>query len=244
MGSPWDKAGAGRERRDDRRDRDDRGRGRGHGQGEDHRDGGRRNYGRDDRGGYGTRDHESSGRQGGGQWRRDRERESGRKVERMEPWVSLRGPMRGPRVWSGDVDRTSDRHKAGTMVAVYDQHEDFRGWGLYHPHSRIAVRIVSREQQEPDEDFWHARARAAAERRVADPEIPEQVCRILHAEGDDFPALTLDRYGELLVAEAYSEPMVDIFMLVLPTLHEVLGTTEHRLVYDETAARAEGGIPL
>jgi len=262
MGSPWDNAGSGNRdsrqdgggrdsRRDDRGGRDSsRGGGRdsdaayGSDRDDDDRNDGQRNYGRDDRGGHGTRGHESSGRSGGGQWRRDQERESGHSVERMEPWVTLRGPMRGPRVWSGDVDRTSSRHKAGTMVAVYDQYQDFRGWGFYHPHSRIAVRLVTRNNSEPTEEFWHERARAAAERRLEDPDIPNQVCRILHAEGDDFPALTMDRYGELLVAEAYSEPMADIFEMVLPTFHEVLGTKEHRVVYDETAARAEGGIPF
>jgi len=251
MGSPWDNAGTGnrggQRRRSDRYDRggndsNDEG-----GDGDDYRRGGRdgqRNYGRDDRGGHGARGHESSGRSDGGQWRRDHQRSNARPENRMEPWVCLRGPMRGPRVWSGDVGRTSERHKAGTMVAVYDQYEEFRGWGFYHPHSRIAVRLVTRDNSEPTEEFWHERARAAAERRMTDPEIPNEVCRILHAEGDDFPALTMDRYGELLVAEAYSEPMADIFEMVLPTFHEVLGTKEHRVVYDETAARAEGGIPF
>ena len=245
MASPWDNAGTGnrdgrREHRDDRDNRGDQ-----HSGGDDDRgEDGPRNYGRDDRGGSGTRGHESSGPSDGGQWRRDQERSSGREVQRMEPWVNLRGPMRGPRVWSGDVGRTSDRHKAGTMVAVYDQYDEFRGWGFYHPHSRIAVRLVTRDHSEPTEEFWHDRARAAAERRLKDPGIPSEVCRILHAEGDDFPALTMDRYGELLVAEAYSEPMTTIFELVLPTFHEVLGTKEHRVVYDETAARAEGGIPF
>jgi len=231
MGSPWDRKGGSRPPR-----RDDRG---GGGRRDDRRDGGYR----DGRRGDGPRQHERF-EGGGGHYRRQAERDAGKKVEYMEPWVSLSGPMRGPRVWNSDIDRTSERHKPGTMVAVYDRYDDFRGWGFFHPQSRIAVRLVTRDEQCPDEAWWHARARAAAERRIADPEIPEGVCRILHAEGDDFPALTLDRYDDLLVAEAYSAPMVDIFQLVLPTFHEVLGTKEYRLLFDETNARAEGEKPL
>jgi len=152
--------------------------------------------------------------------------------------------MRGPRVWNGDVDECSGRFPAGEMVAVYDQYDDFRGWGFWHPRSRIAVRIVSRETAKPDEAWWHDRARAAATKRLQDPLIPDHVCRILHAEGDDFPALTLDRYDLVLSGEVYSKPMADIFQMVMPTFHEVLGTSEYRLSFDEASARAEGEDPF
>lgn len=161
------------------------------------------------------------------------------KGPKLEPWVSLRGPMRGPRVWRRDVDRCSESFAAGRMVAVYDRYDEFRGWGFWHPRSRIAVRLVTREQTPPDEAWWQARAEAAARRRLEDEEIPEDVCRILHAEGDDFPALTMDRYGEVLVAEAFSRTMLEVFDTVLPTFHEVLGTKEYRIGLDASSARAE-----
>ncbi len=177
---------------------------------------------------------------GGGAYRRRQQVATGPAPERMQPWVSLRGPMRGPRVWSGDVDQCSARHPSGTVVAVYDRYEEFRGWGFWHPQSRIAVRMIHRLQDPPNEEWWQDRARAAAMRRLSDPEIPDHVCRVLHAEADDFPALTMDRYGGLLVAEIYSATMATVFEQVLPIFHQVLGTKEYRLVFDEAAAHAEG----
>jgi 23S rRNA (cytosine1962-C5)-methyltransferase len=219
-----------------RDDRDNRGRGNreGYNRGHDSRDEDHRQRGHLGKGHY------RNDPRGGGHYRRQQREQRGEQVERLEPWVALRGPMRGPRVWSGDVDQCSGRFPAGELVAVYDQYNDFRGWGFWHPRSRIAVRVVTRETTKPDTAWWQDRARAAAQRRLQNPEIPNEVCRILHAEGDDFPALTLDRYGDVLIGEVYSKPMADIFQEVLPTFHEVLGTSEYRLSFDEASARAEG----
>ena len=234
-------------RRDDRGGgRDDRGSGPWRGR-DDQGGGGRddnsdrgRDHSDDRQRGYQGQGHYRNDPKGGGHYRRQQRENRGEQVQRLEPWVSLRGPMRGPRVWNGDIDQCSERHQSGTMVAVYDQYNDFRGWGFWHPRSRIAIRIVTRDATQPDEQWWHDRARAAAQRRLLDPDIPNDVCRILHAEGDDFPALTMDRYGDVLIAEVYSKPMADIFKMVLPTFHEVLGTNAHRISFDEASARAEG----
>jgi 23S rRNA (cytosine1962-C5)-methyltransferase len=75
---------------------------------------------------------------------------------------------------------------------------------------------------------------------LLDPEIPEDVCRIVHAEGDGFPGLLIDRYSNVLAAECHSRGSANLFEAILPALHDVLGTSHHRLVFDAKAARAEG----
>lgn len=164
--------------------------------------------------------------------------------DRHEPWVELQGPMRGPRVWQDDVGARSDRHPVGTQVAVYDRDGGFRGWGLWHPHARIAVRMVTSGETPVDEAMWQERARAAVARRRLAAGVPEQAFRVLHAEGDDFPALVIDRYDSVLAAELYASAMIPVLEAILPVLHEELGTAHHRIRFDESSARAEGIEPF
>ncbi len=208
---------------------------------------GRDSHDRDSHGG--SRDQDYPPRDGGQRHFRDhRPRDEAREYRqpaipvsaRQEPWVELRGPMRGPRVWHDDVGQRSDRHPVGTQVAVYDRDGAFRGWGLWHPHARIAVRMVTHLEKPLEAEDWQERARAAIARRRLDPSIPLEVCRIFHAEGDDFPALVVDRYQDVLAIEIYASAMVPVLESILPTLHEELGTQHHRICFDDNSARAEG----
>lgn len=154
--------------------------------------------------------------------------------------VRLNGPMRGVRAWRKHVDRIEGLPAAGEMVQIYDAWDTYIGWGWWHPRSMIAVRLVSRSQDAPTPEEWNDRARKAARRRLEDPQIPNDVCRIFHAEGDGFPALVVDRYGPVLAAEAYTAKAAELFEQIVPVLHEELGTEHWRLTFDSAAARAEG----
>ena len=159
---------------------------------------------------------------------------------RIEPWIELCGPMRGPRVWNDDCGKWSQRPETGDLIAVYDSYGQYRGWALYHHRSRIRLRVVTRSSERPGDAWWHAKAEAAALRRLNDPSVPDDVCRVINAEGDDFPALMVDRYQDTLVAVAYTSTMVGIFEMVAPTLHKILGTKHYHLSSDHKTAKAEG----
>jgi len=153
--------------------------------------------------------------------------------------VRLNGPMPGVRAWRKHIARVEGRPAGGELVRVVDAWDVFIGWGWWHPRSQIAVRLVTRAEVPPDLDAWRARAVAAARLRLDDPEIPDDVCRLFHAEGDDFPALVVDRYGPVLAAEAYTAEAARLFEELVPALHETLGTEHFRLTFDADAARAE-----
>ncbi|MDP6963012.1 MAG: class I SAM-dependent rRNA methyltransferase [Planctomycetota bacterium] len=164
--------------------------------------------------------------------------------DRLHPWIELTGPIRGPRVWSDDCGKCSERPQTGDLLAVYDSYGSYRGWALFHKQSRIRLRLVTRDEDRPTDDWWHQKAESAAKRRLNDSTVPNDVCRVINAEGDDFPALMVDRYGDTLVAVAYSSTMIGIFEMVLPTLHKVLGTKHHHLSSDPKTAKAEGDRPV
>lgn len=158
--------------------------------------------------------------------------------------VYLNGPLRGLRAWRKHVARVDGRPAGGELVRVVDAWDNFIGWGWWHPRSQLAVRLVGRDAAPPDLDQWRERARTAARLRLDDPEIPDEVCRVVHAEGDDFPALVVDRYGPVLAAEAYTAEAARLFEELVPAFHAELGTEHWRLEFDAAAARAEGEQPF
>ncbi|RMH01204.1 MAG: class I SAM-dependent rRNA methyltransferase [Planctomycetota bacterium] len=162
-------------------------------------------------------------------------------MSRPERWIRLRGKPRGPRAFRRDLAETAPGLGAGDLTALLAADGDeILGWGLYHPSSQVAWRELRRGPEPPDEEWVRAAARAAAERRRRSPEIDERLCRVVHAEGDDLPALVVDRYGDLLAVELFSTAALPLARLALPELHEALGTRHHRLALDAAAARAEG----
>ena len=160
-----------------------------------------------------------------------------------EAWAQLYDRLRGPRVFAKNVRRVGDDAQAGGMVAVRDGEGEHLGWALFHPRSQIALRLLSREAEAPTLESLRARATRAAQRRLNDPSVPEEVCRILHGEADGFPGLLVDRYGPILAAEAHSLGSVFLFRAIVPALHEALGTEHFQIIFDERSARAEGERP-
>ena len=119
-------------------------------------------------------------------------------------WAQLHDRLRGPRVFRKNVREVGPDARAGGLVAVRDGDGEHLGWALFHPHSQIALRLLSRTEEAPGPEALAARAQAAAQRRLTDPSIPDEVCRVIHGEADGFPGLLVDRYGPILAAEAHS----------------------------------------
>ncbi len=155
-------------------------------------------------------------------------------------WVRLAGKPRGPRAFRRDVADASPGLEAGDLAALLPAAGDeVLGWGVFHPDSLITWRELRRGPEPPDEQWVRDQAEAAARRRVDSPEVDEALCRIMHAEGDDFPAMVVDRYGELLSVELFSTAAVPLAQIALPVLHECLGTAHHQVRLDPAVARAE-----
>ncbi len=163
---------------------------------------------------------------------------------RDAPRVHLHRFLRGWRGWRSDVRRVEGRPRAGDLVEVWDGRGEFAGWAFWQPRAALALRMVALEGAPPDAATWRARAEAALARRRLDPSVPTDPVRVLHAEGDDFPGLVVDRYGPVLVAVAYTAPMLEVFRIVQPVLAEALDAPHWAIALDRTAADAEGSPPF
>lgn len=88
----------------------------------------------------------------------------------------------------------------GAVVRLISSCGDFLAYGHYSAHSQITVRALSfEENQLPDENWLFARLSEAFERRRALQRRGNEAVRVVDAEADLLPGLTLDRYGDFLV---------------------------------------------
>ena len=108
---------------------------------------------------------------------------------------------RHPWIFSGAIDRIEEGFEAGDLVRVFSEHDQFLGIGYLNPDSQIVVRMLAFEDVAIDEAFFEAKIVQAIEMRR--PLIPTgtNAYRLIHSEGDFLSGLTVDIYGDFLVAE-------------------------------------------
>lgn len=161
---------------------------------------------------------------------------------RPEAWVQLKREPKGLRVFAHQIQRSAPRLQAGAQVALLTPEKEIWGWGLYQPRSRIRVRVLRRGPQPADPDWVRQRLQAALQRRFTDPGFDETwpAYRILHAEGDDFPGLIMDRYGDTLSAQLFTASALPFFELAWPLLKDRLGLQHYWVRLEKDSAKAEG----
>ena len=111
--------------------------------------------------------------------------------------------IQGGHPWIYRDDISEKDAQAGELVAVEDGQGGQQGWGAYSAASRIAVRLVSREKQQPDAAFWKQRVeRALALRERLGLSHPEGSARLVAGDSDGIPGLVIDRYASVLVVQS------------------------------------------
>ena len=138
-----------------------------------------------------------------------------RSIEGGHPWV-----------YAGEVLACPENLENGAVVDVCSEKGTWLGAGLVSLHSLIRVRLLSRNPNDRfDEGFWLRRFRYAWAYRktVLEPE-DLTACRVVFGESDGLPGLTVDRFGDVLVAQTLSYGMdrrkATLFPLLLRALRE------------------------
>ena len=113
---------------------------------------------------------------------------------------------RHPWVFSGAIDAISGQIDPGQTVDVVSVNGTWLAKGAFSPHSQIAVRIWSFTQDEEISiDFFRNRiSRAILARTLPGTRQNFSACRLIHAESDGLPGITVDKYGNYLVCQFLS----------------------------------------
>jgi len=145
-------------------------------------------------------------------------------LKRFHPWV-----------FSGAIKKIDGYPAEGDIVKVYSNQDEFLGTGHYQV-GTISVRVFSFEDKEINREFWKSKFDAAIQlRKVIGVFNTEQnnVCRLIHGEGDGMPGLILDYYNGTIVLQAHSIGMHRNRILFAEILHELIGN-QLISVYDKS----------
>lgn len=111
-----------------------------------------------------------------------------------------------PWIFSGAIHHSDKDIDEGEAVRVLTDRGDFIAVGHYQQGS-IAVRILTFNDVEIDNQFWQSRLQSAFNMRqdIGLADRPDtNAYRLVHGEGDLLPGLIIDIYGQTAVMQAHS----------------------------------------
>lgn len=143
-------------------------------------------------------------------------------------------------IYQSELAARKDQVSDGGMVDVFDQRERFIGRGYYNSRSQIAIRLLTRQSVELNEDFWRKRLdRAIAYRDERLKNRPAR--RLVSSEADLLPGLIVEQYGDQLVIQTTTLGMERLKDLWVRLLDERL-RSKAILENNDTAVRLLEGL--
>lgn len=115
--------------------------------------------------------------------------------------------IKGGHIWvyHDEIREIDGKYENGDIVDVMTEKGRYLGSGFINDHSKIRVRILSKNANDCfDRDFWRRRLDYAVDYRltVMGEDFPS--CRLVFGEADGFPGLTVDKFENVLVTQVLS----------------------------------------
>ncbi|MBQ3928497.1 MAG: class I SAM-dependent rRNA methyltransferase [Clostridia bacterium] len=128
-----------------------------------------------------------------------------------------------PWVYDAEVVALDGKPTDGDIVDVVSGKGRFLGSGFYNSHSKIRIRLISRNANDRfDKAFFERRIRYAWDYRKTVMREDLNCCRVIFGEADTFPGLTVDKFNDILVTQTLSLGMEQRKNMIFPLLYRVL----------------------
>lgn len=144
----------------------------------------------------------------------------------------------GAWIYDNEIESVMGHFEDGDLVIV----RDFDGYGLgkgfINRHSKIRVRMMTRNpEQEIDREFLHNRVKTAWEYRKKT--VDTSSCRVIFGEADWIPGMVVDKFSDVLVVQALALGIDRMKETIIEELKDVLAEdgVEIRGIYERSDAR-------
>lgn len=144
----------------------------------------------------------------------------------------------GAWIYDNEIESVMGHFEDGDLVLV----RDFDGYGLgkgfINRHSKIRIRMMTRNlEQEIDREFLHNRVKAAWEYRKKT--VDTSSCRVIFGEADWIPGMVVDKFSDVLVVQALALGIDRMKETVIEELEKVLAEdgVSIRGVYERSDAK-------
>jgi 23S rRNA (cytosine1962-C5)-methyltransferase len=136
----------------------------------------------------------------------------GLRVENGHPWI-----------FGNEIAETEETVQPGDIVTVFNGDKKFIGKGFINPKSQIAIRLLTRKENEViDARFIRNRIEAAWNYRKKTGYTEN--CRVVFGEADYLPGLIVDKFGDHFVIQTLALGMEIWKPAVVSSLKEIFGT--------------------
>ncbi|MBI4510065.1 MAG: class I SAM-dependent rRNA methyltransferase [Deltaproteobacteria bacterium] len=167
---------------------------------------------------------------------------------RLPPDVAARVRAGHPWVYREVLGSRPLREAPGAVVELVDSGGEFVGRGIYDGESVIAVRVMTRNPEEPIDSRLVARRvqEAASLRRRFVPQDVDAF-RVVNVENDGLPAIAVDRYADYLVVLFFSPAVLGFREALLDALektHSPKGIYEQKRFKPVTGEAQRGPAEL
>jgi len=157
------------------------------------------------------------------------------KLKQKEDRRILRGH---PWIFSNEIDTVSTVFAPGDLVDVLDHAGRFVGRGYINPRSLIAVRLLTRTEEEIDQAFFLKKIAAAHELRTK-LGFGESY-RAIFSEGDGIPGLIVDKYADTLAIQSLTAGIDRLMSDILTALQKEFAPRVIVLRNDTASREIEG----
>ena len=125
-----------------------------------------------------------------------------------------------PWIYASEIEKVEGAFENGDIVDVADFRGKFIGRGFYNPQSQISLRILTRNDEPCDRDFFARRIQEAWDYRklLCDP----MSCRLIYSESDFLPGLVVDKFADVLVLQSLSLGIDRIKDMICDLLMEII----------------------
>jgi len=151
-----------------------------------------------------------------------------RRILRGHPWV-----------FSNELLQPVGEFSPGEVVDVLDFSGRFLGRGYINPHTLIAVRILTRKQEEIDSGFF--RRKISAARTLRTMLGFGNSFRAVFSEGDGIPGLIVDKYADTLVVQSSTAGIDRMLENIISALKDEY-SPQTILLRNDTASREIEGL--
>lgn len=140
-----------------------------------------------------------------------------------------------PWIFSGAIAKEPVGLEEGSIVVVHNNSGNYLATGHFHK-GTITVRCFDYSNSIVNQALWTSKIQASWNYRkkiglIHHPTI--NAYRLIHAEGDGFPGLVIDVYGNTAIVQCYTQGMHQAKNFIAEALKEVMGNSL-QAIYDKS----------
>lgn len=136
-----------------------------------------------------------------------------------------------PWIYDSEVIFVDGDYENGDLVDAMTEKGKYIGTGFISTESKIRIRLISKNANDKfDREFWKRRIKYAWDYRKTVMGEDVSCCRLIFGEADQFPGLTVDKFGGILVTQCLSVGIERLKNVIFPLLYEVLTESGEKIL--------------